>query len=573
LNLGLRWEYDGLLSDKYGRLTQLSLDRMVPNSAVPTAFSPTGPLGIQQYVVPSNFVANFGPPPEGVGISNNRHSMTAHAPYSNFAPRFGFAWQPLSGAKLVVRGGVGIFYNRVGLDSVVHAYEQGFPYGATYDYSPPSARWEAATLAAPYPIISLVCLPSDPNCNSNFGLGFAPRYSDWTTGANSSLSSPYDPAVHTPLVREYSLGIQYEFAQDWVLDLGYVGSSGINLLNYNHNHNQALLATPTNSLSYLCDDGDPPVCNTSGNAEFRVPYLGYQTAGLQATDFNGFSNYNSFQATVRHQFSHGLSLQAAYTWSKNLSTIFYSNTANINNALCMSCQYGRVSFNRPQRFVMNYSYDLPFGKGMSGLGGKVIGGWNVSGITIAQSGNPLTLISTATGTAYGTSTTSYLSGVSTAQLCTGYTMADIYTSGPMTSRVGAGNNYFNPDAFGTTDPDTGIFTPCPSPVVPYGDPYGIPAFGIAPALDYGNTPIGGILGPGQFNWDISILKTTPITERVKMQFRADFYNAFNHPQFSDPGGGSFGTVGFEVVSSPSAVRITHTSVNPRLIQFGVRFMF
>ncbi|HXJ16453.1 MAG TPA: carboxypeptidase regulatory-like domain-containing protein [Candidatus Polarisedimenticolia bacterium] len=254
LNLGLRWEYFGLLSDKYGRLTQTWIDRMIPNSEVPTAFSPTGSLGIQQYMVPSNFVSNFGPPPEGVGISNNRHSISGHAPYSNFAPRFGFAWQPLKGKGLVVRGGVGIFYNRVGLDSVVHAFEQGFPYGATYDYSPPSSRWLAATLAAPYPIIALVCMPSDPNCNSNFGLGFAPRYSNWQNGANSSLSSPYDPAVHTPLIREYSLGIQYEFAPSWILDLGYVGSSGINLLDYNHNHNQAQLATPTNSLSYLCDD-------------------------------------------------------------------------------------------------------------------------------------------------------------------------------------------------------------------------------------------------------------------------------------------------------------------------------
>jgi hypothetical protein len=362
------------------------------------------------------------------------------------------------------------------------------------------------------------------------------------------------------------LGIQYEFAQGWVLDLGYVGSSGINLLDYNHNHNQALLATPTNSLSYLCDDSTPQICNTSENTEFRVPYLGYQPAGLQATDFNGFSNYSSLQATVRHQFSHGLSLQAAYTWSKNLSTIFYSNTANINNALCMSCQYGRVSFDRPQRFVVAYSYDLPVGKGMSGVAGKVIDGWNVSGITIAQSGDPLTLISQATGTAYGTSTTSYLSGVSTAQLCSGFTMADIYTSGPMTSRVG-NNNYFDPSAFGSFTGPGGSFVPCvPDVPVPFSDP-------TAPVYGYGNTPLAAITGPGQFNWDISFLKTTPITERVKIQFRTDFYNAFNHPQFSDPGGGSFGTVGFELVSSPSAVRVTHTSVNPRLIQFGLRLMF
>ncbi len=566
LNIGLRWEFDGLLTDSLGRLTQLWLDRMAPNSVVPLAFSATNPIGIQQYVVPTNFAKFFGPPPEGVGTATNKNAMEGHAPYSNFATRFGFAWQPLTGGKLVVRGGIGLFYNRVGLDSVVHAYEQGNPYAITYDYSPPSSRWLQATLAQPYPAIKLVCMPSDPNCNSDFGLGFAPRFSNYLTGVSSSLSSPYDPTVHTPLVREYSLGIQYEFVHGWVLDLGYVGSSGINLLDYNHNHNQALLATPTNSLSYLCTGTAPnQICNTSSNAQFRVPYLGYQTAGLQATDFNGMSNFNSLQATVRHQFSHGFSFQGAYTWDKNLSTIFYSNTANINNALCMSCQYGRVSFDRPQRFVANYSYDLPFGKGLTGIGGKLVGGWNVSGITIAQSGDPLTLISTATGTAYGTSNTSYLSGVSTAQLCAGSTMANIYTSGPMTSRVGSSNNYFNNSAFGSFTGPGSSFVPCtPATPVPFGDPT---------ALGYGNTPIGGILGPGQFNWDISILKSTKLTERVNMQFRADFYNAFNHPQFSDPGGGSFGTVGFEDVASPSTVRITHTSVNPRLIQFGLHFTF
>ena len=123
---------------------------------------------------------------------------------------------------------------------------------------------------------------------------------------------------------------------------------------------------------------------------------------------------------------------------------------------------------------------------------------------------------------------------------------------------------YNPNAF------------CSAPVVPYGQPPTITTINgeqvvtDAGATGYGNSGVGIALGPGQFNWDISILKNTQITERVKMQFRTDFYNAFNHPQFADPGGGSFAVVGFELVSSPSNVHITHTSVNPRLIQFGFR---
>jgi Carboxypeptidase regulatory-like domain/TonB-dependent Receptor Plug Domain len=564
LNIGTRWEYDGLLTDKFGRLTQVWLNRMAANDIVPTAFSPTDSAGVQQYVVPSNFERFFGPPPAGVGIASNKSSIQGHAPYSNFAPRLGFAWQPMKGGKLVVRGGAGIFYNRVGLDSVVHAYEQGYPYAATYDYGFLSPRWAEATLAQPYPLISLVCMPSDPNCNTDFGLGFAPRFSNPTTGANSGLSTPFVPVnPHTPLVQEYSLGIQYEFAPTWVLDLGYVGSTGINLLDYNRNHNQALLATPTNEFASLCT-GTPPICNTAANAEFRVPYPGYEAQGLAGSDTDGYSNYNSLQATVRHQFSHGLTMQAAYTWSKDLSDIFYSFTSNINLTLDPRSEYGRVAFNRPQRFVVNYSYDLPFGKGENGFVGKAIGGWNVSGVTVAQSGDALTFIGASgstnalveTGGAYGTSTTSYLDGVSTAQYCPGVTNGDTLAGGGILSKVGAtpknGMGYFNLAAF------------CAAPVVPYGDPT---------ATAFGNSGVGGVLGPGQFNWDVSLLKNTKVREGVNLQFRTDFYNAFNHPQFADPGGLSFGTVGYENIASPSTITIAHTNVNPRLIQFGLRLMF
>jgi len=558
LNMGLRWELEGLISDKYGRATQVSLNLMAPSADVPTAFS-TDPAGLLGYVVPSNFISHYGLPPAGVAISSNTHSITGHAPYSNFAPRFGFAWQPLKDRNLVVRGGGGIFYDRSGLGNSFTAYQGQSPYGATYDYAFLSSRWAQATLAQPYPAIPLVCMPSDPNCNTDYGLGFAPRFSNYLTGADSGLSAAFIPnSVHTPLVREYSLGIQYEFFPTWVLDIGYVGSSGINLSDTSHNHNQALLATPTNSLSYLCS-GTPPICNTADNAQFRVPYPGYGTYGLQGNDNDGYSNYNSLQVTVRHQFAHGLTMQAAYTWDKDLSDIAYEGAANINEALCLKCQVGRVVFDRPQRFVVNYSYDLPIGKDMQGFAGKALGGWNVSGITIAQSGDPLTFISASGGTnpvlaegsggAYGASTTSTYDGVATAQYCPGFGNGNVKTPGSIESNV---NNYFNLNAF------------CPAPIVPYGD---------ATATGYGDSGVGAVLGPGQFNWDISLLKNTPITERVKMQFRADFYNAFNHPQFSDPGGSAYASTGFVNVASPSTIHITETRVNPRLIQFGLHFFF
>jgi len=595
INMGLRWEYFGLMSDKYGHLTQVWLDRMAANSEIPTAFSPTTAAGVQQYVVPSNFANSFpGPLPPGVGQARNRHTIEGHAPYSNFAPRFGFAWQPLSGGKLVVRGGAGIFYDRIGLDRVVHAFEQGYPYAATYDFGFLSPRWTGSSLAQPFVHIPLVCLPSDPNCNTEpNGLGFAPRYADPATAnapvaflqVNSGLNTPFVPtAVHTPLVQEFSLGVQYEFVPQWVLEVGYVGSRGINITDYNHNHNGAELATPTNALSFTCGaGGNPNICNTASNASFRVPFLGYEPIGLQASDFNGYSNFNSLQVTVRHQYGHGLSMQAAYTWDRNLSDVFFGNSANINDALALKTkpglngpphgQYGPVSFDRFQRFVVNYSYDLPFGKGMQSFVNRVIGGWNVSGVTIAQSGNPLTFIGGGTGGAYGTNQQLAFQGVTTAQFCPGMGNGNLKNGGGARSNL---NNYFNTAAFWT-----GVGTPaaatCPAPTVPFGD---------ASATDYGNSAVGIATGPGQWNWDISIVKNTQITERVRMQFRTDFYNAFNHPQFAPPQGGNFGTVGFENVGNfvvaaggPGAGSlavgnaITATSVNPRLIQFGIHFFF
>jgi len=579
LNMGLRWEYFGLMSDKYGRLSQVWLDRMAPNSVVPLdqASALASPLSIQHFVVPSNFVADsgFGPPPTGVGIAPNRHSITGHAPYSNFAPRFGFAWQPLSGGKLVVRGGAGLFYSRIGLDFIVHAYETGSPYAATYDYPMGSSRWAQATLAAPYPHIDLVCMPSHPTCNADGGPGFPARFSDASTGVESTLSAELNPnSVHTPLIQEYSLGVQYEFAPSWVLDLGYVGSTGINLNDYNHNRNQPILATPTNAYSSLCTG---PVggetCNTAANAPFRVPYVGYSVFGLQSNDTNGYSNYNSLQLSVRHQFGHGLSMLAAFTWDNDLSTIFVSNTANINEALCMSCQYGRVSFDRPKRFVVNYSYDLPFGKGMQGFAGKALSGWNVSGITIAQTGDALTFIASttgqlapqlATGTAFGVSTFQYVDGVSTAQYCPGFNASNALSSGSIESRIGGLNGapkeYFNPAAF------------CAGPTLGPGAPY----YGDGSITNYGNSGVGDVQGPGQFNWDISLQKNTKLSERFNLQFRTDFYNAFNHPQFADPvglfGGAPVNLIDVSQTGTPNAT-ITRMAVNPRLIQFGLHLTF
>jgi hypothetical protein len=522
LNIGVRWEYFGALHDKYGNLTQTWVSRIQAVPIPPTGPAASGP-GVSQWVVPSNYTHSYPNPPDGVLINSSDTPERLRAPLSNFGPRIGFAYQAAS--RLVVRGGAGLFYDRVGADRIIYAVEQGNPYAATVDFNPQNAQ----TLANPF--------PSTPVLGS-----FSSRWANFDTGLTSNLNVPFlDEVLHTPLIRQYNLGVQYEFAPRWILEVGYVGSSGINLLDQYHNNNTAQLASPGNPINGI-------TTNTIANVPLRVPYLGYQAVGVRGTAFDGSSFYNSLQVTVRKQFSRGFTMQGAYTWSKDLTDL-YNNVANSNNANNLSQQYGPAIFSRPQRFVVNYGYDLPFGKHTGALG-RLANGWNVSGVTIVQGGAPMTIADAKAGTIFGTAGSNQ-AGFGRAEMCPGVTYAQVATPGGIEQRLGGasgGPGYFNKSAF------------CAPPAIGNG-------------TDYGNSGPGIILGPGQFNWDISILKTTTIKENHSVQIRAEFFNAFNHPQFTNPNYGIGAVYSLPNVSSSAFGQITSTSVNPRVIQFALKYSF
>jgi len=429
----------------------------------------------------------------------------------------------------VVRGGIGLFYDRVGGNLFVHSVEQGNPYAVTLDYAGPAAQ--PASLQQLFPAATLA---------------FTPRWVNFATGATSNLNLPFlNQTLHTPLVRQYNIGAQWEFMRGWVLDVGFVGSSGINLADYNHNYNTAMLASPSNPINGV-------TTNTVANANLRVPYLGFAASGFQGTAFDGISNYDSLQVTARKQLSHGVTFQASYTWSKSLTDLI-GYGANGNDASYLGQQYGPAYYNRPQRFVVSYNWELPFGH-PSGLLGKLAEGWVASGVTVVQDGTPLTLTDAKAGTIYGVSgpspTTPSLNtvifgafNVGRAQLCPGATYGSLVTSGSVENRLGGaskGSGFFNNSDF------------CPAPVIGNG-------------TGYGNSGVGIELGPGQFNWDFSLVKTTRITERQTVQLRTEFFNTFNHPQFNNPG---------SAISTPATFGvITSESVNPRLIQFALKYSF
>jgi len=557
LNMGVRWEYDGSLMDRFGNLTNFWASDLAatPATAIPSALDTNNailtlqgnPNAFRGYVVASNYntasinAGGHGPIPAGVRVFDGNRPSQNDVPLSNFAPRIGFAWQPIDNGRMVIRGGVGLFYDRVGINRLVHAVQEGRPYADTL-----GTQNDISSLQRPFQERPLTLLP---------------RWFNPTTLIGSSFNSPYYDRLHTPLVRQYNLGLQYEFISGYVMELAFVGSSGINVLDYSHNVNTARIVSPANPITL--SGGTLITTNTAANASARVPYLGFLPFGLQQNGFDGVNNYNSLQTTVRKNFARGLGFQASYTWSKNLSNVGF-DAANLNLSTDMAQQYGATPYSRPHRFVLSYQYELPYKS--TGFSGKILGGWSISGLTTMQSGSPLTLFDNRGGSFWGTPGSGTVeNGLSRAQLAPGFTYGQIATPGGIEDRLGGisgGPGFFNKSAFAAP------------PVHPLASPE--PGTTVATATDYGNSGVGIVRGPHQLNFDFSIQKVMKFGERQSLQFRTEFFNIFNHAQFALPGytaapnnfanngplfvNGSFGT-------------ITSTSVNPRLMQFGLRYAF
>jgi len=341
--------------------------------------------------------------------------------------------------------------------------------------------------------------------------------------------------------------VQYAFSKNLTLDLGYVGSHGNNLFLL-YGSNQPFLAssaqpvncglpttaaglgvTPAIFANLGIDASGCVTTNTSVNAGLRVPIVGDTPTGLLAHQYLGASWYQSAQATLRQQVSRGLSFHFAYTFSKA-----ESNTTVYNDQRNLALDWAPTGFDRRHRVITNFSYDLPSLQ-RNGFIGAASRGWSVSGIVIVQSGTPMTLTDKKGGSVYG------FAGTATVTLCPGASYSDLLTPGAADSHL---RSWFNKSAI------------C-----------NVPAIGADGSTGYGNAGQGIVAGPGQFNTDVSIGKTTTVGgfhENAQLAFRTEFYNALNHPQFANPGT-NFGTANFGVV--------TQTSVAPRLIQFALKYIF
>ena len=515
LNLGLRWEYIGPSFDESGTIGNTSL-ALLRQAAIPpvggTLAGNTVAANYDPSLINPYTGQAFGTPPAGVVVRSSKSFYDNGTPLATFAPRLGFAAQPFgTGGRLVLGGAYGWFYQNppYGGNAASAPLFTSVPFAQGFTNTDSSNN--LSTFAKPFPTTTLGYVPRTPTS----------QLSDRVAG----------PEYKIPRLQQWNLTAKLRLMRTLSLDLGYVGSHGDRLL-LARGFNQPLLATASQAVS--CGyDGTASHCivsNTSANAAQRVPVLGETQTALLTSESTGASWYHSVQATLRKQMSKSLTFQAAYTFSKAENNL---TVLNDQNSLALS--KARASFNRTHRLITNFDYQLPLPALSTPLGRALTEGWSVTGIVLVQSGLPMTLTDPNGGTVFGRAATS------TVTLCPGATYASLATPGNVSARL---NHWIDANAL------------CAPAVL-----------GSDGSAGYGTAGQSILDGPGQVNADFSLGKRSRVgglREAAELAFRVEFYNAMNHPQFANPGT-TFRTASFGV--------ITATAVAPRLIQFGVKYLF
>ncbi len=259
-------------------------------------------------------------------------------PKRDFAPRLGFAWDPYGNKKTSVRGGWGIFYDRM-LNGI----------------------WEQNAFQDP-PLVQI----STVN-NTQFDHPLAGT-SSVSLGPNR-ITSTGTPLMKTPSYMDFNFTVQEQVLPSTVLDIAYVGSIGRHLLGEREINQPTLAAREANPNAYVTA---------------VVPYLGYAAFEDRLPEYK--SNYHSLQVALNTRASRGLTFGIAYTWAKTLTDQSNDRGTETYNTYNPELDYGRSSLNQPQTFVANYVYELPFFREQHGFRGHVLGGWELSGITQFDSG-------------------------------------------------------------------------------------------------------------------------------------------------------------------------------------------
>jgi hypothetical protein len=503
--------------------------------------------GLNNFTAPGNGLVICGQNgiPNGCQLANTG---------KNFAPRFGFAFDPKGDGKTVVRGGYGIYFESGNGNEAQTEGGEG---------NPPASQSPSGFNIGP--------TGAEPNGYLNIIPG--------AIGPTGYTAIPYSQGW--PYVQQFSLGVQHEFSGNNLLSIAYVGSVGRKLAR-NWTISQVPVGVTTATVPVLAGTsgtdksglGLNPSCNAVGvcnvqallinntqPSTFFQNFVGYNNMLQKANGAN--STYNSLQVNFRHAFSHGLTFQGVYTWSHAIddSTSTYQQTAGqVDGLYDVSRWKGTSDLNRAQVLTLNYVYDLPFFKNSNRFVTGAFGGWEVSGITSFFTGEPIDFNCGVSG---------FSTGIGTSMRCN--------TIGPLK----IDKHIVNDPAYGPIlswyDPSL-ITEPRASQLLANNEP------GM-----FGYMGRNVLTGPGRNNWDISLLKNFNLPwfggEHSSLQFRWETYNTWNHTQYqyvngdniSGNGPGCLSSTPFggacTGVSNGRLLGTVKSAWSPRIMQFGLKFIF
>lgn len=564
VTMGLRWDYDGPLSEKYGRLTGFNANLYSYDAASDTI---TG-SGLE-------FAGNnkdFATP----GASD---SLTTQRQWG-FAPRLGIAWTPLS--KLTIRTGFGMYYDRGEFFSYLSpSAGAGFngPFGVTLapPFVTPISSAKGATLSTPFSNVT----PGAPPGGSAAFLGYLPNVAQTESGSfpAGNLFGPflyggYDINNKLPYSENWTFDLQYQAANNWLLSAGYVGNHGVHQV-LPVPFNEPLIATPQHPVNgqtssyggvlYNAPGNEPVSTNEySGNAPIRVPYVGYDMNSV-LYEAEGISHYNALQLQARKRLSSGLQFTASYTYSHALDEqsglgLFVTG----NNPIYPKSNYASADFDQTHVFLVNYSYTIPSVTSQKLLG-EFVNGWTLGGQTVAQSGEPYSVYdySGSVGSLYfGTDDEI---GNPIVPLKAGVSAQQAQLQG--TTGVNAGKPVLNVNDFAPqfVAPGTNGVPPCDGSAC---DNY---------ESLFGDSGRNLFRGPFQVRFDMSLAKEFSLIERFRLRFEFDAFNIFNHPDFDTPNNDVTFFAGFSAppVYPPQGNLgiIQHTIGSSRFLQLNLHLTF
>jgi hypothetical protein len=442
-----------------------------------------------------------------------------------FAPRFGLAWDPRGDAKTVVSVAYGIFYEP-------YYTGEGGPL-----QDPVSAPPYLKTLQLGFPINSFAnpFYAPDP-----FGVPFPEPMTLLVVSRN----------LHLPYAQDWNLNIQHSFGTDWLLQVGYVGTTGVRLPRFIEGDPAVYVPGVDTASAGCAPPAQPCPISTENNVNNRRLYSGctladppsscvYGSVGEIASVAN--SGYNAMEASLRKRFNHGLSFLASYTWSHSIDDVSSFNITGsasqpvagendlAQNPFDLAAERGPSMFDARNRLVLSYQWSLPFLKHSSNWYGKILGDWQLNGIFTAMSGTPFTVFDSNDVSLQGQAPE--ISGFSSNRP----NVIGNPNSGPRTAA-----EWFNVSAFQQIIQDPN------SPVEQFGD-----------------EGRNAVEGPGYVNWDLSAVKNIRLTESKEVQFRGELFNVLNHTNFrlpvSDIESSTFGQI--------------QSDVSPRVIQVALKFLF